>query len=43
MKGIHVTTGVNLKSDTTKVEDLLVDTIGNNEPTGDFRYDNMFK
>ena len=43
MKGIHVPTGVNLKSDTSKVEVIMVDTIGNNEVTGDFRYDNMFK
>lgn len=43
MKEIHVPTGVNLKSDTTKVEGVQVDTIGNDELTGDFRYDNMFK
>ena len=43
MKGLHVTTGVSLKSDTTKVEGVQVDTIGNYELTGDFRYDNMFK
>lgn len=43
MKGIHVPTGVSLKSDTSKVEDVKVDTNGNNETTGDFRYDNMFK
>ena len=42
MKVIHVPTGVNLKSDTTKVEGVQVDTIGNDELTGDFRYDNMF-
>ena len=43
LKGLHVPTGVNLKSDTSKVEVIMVDTIGNNEVTGDFRYDNMFK
>lgn len=43
MKEIHVPTGVNLKSDTSKVEDIMVDTTGNTELTGDFRYDNLFK
>lgn len=43
MKGLQVPTGVSLKSDTSKVEDVKVDTNGNNETTGDFRYDNMFK
>ena len=43
MKVIHVPTGVSLKSNTTKVEGVQVDTIGNDELTGDFRYDNMFK
>ena len=43
MKVIHVPTGVSLKSNTTKVEGVQVDTIGNYELTGDFRYDNMFK
>ena len=43
MKGIHVPTGVRLKSDTTKVDDIKVDTTDNIELTGDFRYDNLFK
>ena len=43
MKVIHVPTGVSLKSNTTKVEGVQVDTIGNDELTGDFRYDNLFK
>ena len=43
MKGLYVPTGVSLKSDTSKAEDVKVNTIGNNEATGDFRYDNMFK
>ena len=43
MKGIHVLTGVRLKLDTTKVEEVKVDTSGINVLTGDFRYDNMFK
>ena len=43
MKGIHVLTGVRLKLDTTKVEEVKVDTSINNELTGDFRYDNLFK
>lgn len=43
MKGIHVPTGVSLKSDTSKVEDVKVDTTDNIELTGDFRYYNMFK
>ena len=43
MKIIHVPTGVNLKSDTSKVEDVKVDTTDNIELTGDFRYDILFK
>ena len=43
MKGLHVPTGVSLKSDTSKVEGVQVDSNENNEMTGDFRYDNMFK
>lgn len=43
MKEIHVPTGVSLKSDTSKVEVGKVDTLDNNEFTGDFRYDNMYK
>ena len=43
LKGLHVPTGVNLKSDTSKVEEVQVDTTDNIELTGDFRYDNLFK
>ena len=43
LKGLHVPTGVNLKSDTSKVEDVKVDTTDNIELTGDFRYDILFK
>ena len=43
MKGIHVPTGVRLKSNTSKVEDVKVDTTDNIELTGDFRYDILFK
>ena len=43
MKGLHVPTGVSFKSDTTKVDDIKVDTTDNIELTGDFRYDNLFK
>ncbi len=43
MKGIHVPTGVSLKSDTSKVEVVKHDTTANIELTGDFRYYNLFK
>ena len=43
MKGLHVPTGFNIKSDTSEVEDVKVDTTDNIELTGDFRYDNLFK
>ena len=43
MKRLHVPTGVSLKSDTIKVEVGKVDTLDNNEFTGDFRYDNLYK
>ena len=43
MKGLQLPTGISLKSDTSKVEDVKVDTSGINVLTGDFRYDNMFK
>ena len=43
MKGLQLPTGISLKSDTSKVEDVKVDTSGINVFTGDFRYDNMFK
>ena len=42
LKGLHVPTGVNLKSDTSKVEEVQVDSNGDKDLTGDFRYDNMF-
>ena len=43
MKGFHVLTNISLKSDSSKVVILKVDTSRNIELTGDFRYDNMFK
>jgi len=43
MKGLHVPTGISLKSDTSKLEVGKVDTTDNIELTGDFRYDNLFK
>ena len=43
LKELQVPTGISLKSDTTKLEGLQADTIGNDELTGDFRYDNMLK
>ena len=43
MKGLHVPTGISLKSDTSKLEVGKVDTTDNFELTGDFRYDNLFK
>lgn len=43
MKGLYAPTGVSLKSDTSKVDDIKVDTTDNIELTGDFRYDNLFK
>lgn len=43
LKGIHVPTGISLKSDSSKVEVGKVDTIANNKLTGDFRYDNFFQ
>lgn len=43
MKGFHVLTNISLKSDSSKVVILKVDTPRNIELTGDFRYDNMFK
>ncbi len=43
LKGIHVTTGIGLKVDSSKANLGYVDTIANNELTGDFRYDNFFK
>jgi len=43
MKGLQVPTGVSLKSDTSNLMVGKVDTTTNNELTGDFRYDNLFK
>ena len=43
MKGIHVPTGISLKSDTSKDENVKIETTVNNELTGDFRYDNLYK
>jgi hypothetical protein len=43
LKGIHVPTGISLESDTSNVVDVKVDTTSNNETTGDFRYDNLYK
>jgi len=43
MKGLCLPTGISLKSDTGKLEVGKVDTIVNNELTGNFRYDNLFK
>lgn len=43
MKGLHIPTGVSLKSDTSNIDEDNVDTIGKKETTGDFRFDNMFK
>ncbi len=43
MKGLSLPTGISLKSDTSKLEVGKVDTTGNIELTGDFRYDNLFE
>ena len=43
MKRLQLPTRISLKSDTNKVEDVKVDTTGNNELIGDFRYDNLYK
>ena len=43
MKGIHVPTGITLKADTSKDENVKIETSVNNELTGDFRYDNLYK
>ena len=48
MKGLYVPSGVSFKSDTSKVDEVKVDEVKvditcNNELTGDFRYDNLFK
>ena len=43
MKGIHVPTRISLKSDTSKDENVKIETTVNDELTGDFRYDNLYK
>lgn len=43
LKGLKLHNCISLKSDTSKVEEVQVDTISKNEITGDFRYDNMLK
>ena len=43
LKGLQIPSGVSVKSDTSKVDEVKVDTSINNELTGDFRYDNLFK
>ena len=43
LKTFQVPTAASLKTDTSKVEVVKHDTIGNKELTGDFRYDNLFK
>jgi hypothetical protein len=43
LKVLHVPTAAGLKTDTSKVEVVKLDTTGNIELTGDFRYDNLFK
>ena len=42
-KGLHVPTAAGLKTDTSKAIAGKLDTTRNNELTGDFRYDNLFK
>lgn len=42
-KGLHVPTATSLTSDTSSVKSGMVDRTANNELTGDFRYDNLFK
>jgi hypothetical protein len=43
MLDINVLTGISQNSDTNRLIDVKVDTTGNIELTGDFRYDNLFK
>jgi hypothetical protein len=43
LKVVNVPTGVYIKSDTSKIVDGKVDTKGNNELIGDFRYDYLLK
>jgi hypothetical protein len=43
LKVVNVPTVVYIKSDTSKIEDGKVDTKGNNELIGDFRYDYLLK
>ncbi len=42
MKGLSLPTGISLKSDTSRVEDVKIDTTDYNELTGYFRYDSLF-
>jgi hypothetical protein len=43
LKTFQVSTAASLKTDTSKVIAGKLDTTGNIELTGDFRYDNLFK
>ena len=43
LRGIHVPAGISLKSDSSNLKSRMDDTTTNNELTGDFRYDNLFK
>jgi len=42
-KVLHVPTTTSLKSDSSRVKGAMADRTANNELTGDFRYDNLFK
>jgi hypothetical protein len=43
LRGIHEPTGISIKTDTSNLKSSTDDTTTNNEITGDFIYDNMFK
>ena len=43
LKALHVPNAAGLKTDTSKAIAGKLDTTRNNELTGDFRYDNLFK
>jgi hypothetical protein len=43
LKALYVPTAAGLKTDTSKAIAGKLDTTRNNELTGDFRYDNLFK
>ena len=43
LKALNVPTAAGLKTDTSKAIAGKLDTTRNNELTGDFRYDNLFK